>query len=128
MTRKAATLDVEAAVRERYERAARAREKQLCCPAPYDPKYLEVIPLEVLEKDYGCGDPTRYVRQRDTVLDLGSGAGKICFIAAQIAGPQGRVIGVVFNPEMIALARKSQHVGAAAVCSDNVRVDRARIK
>src|SRR5216684_2649212 len=114
MARKAATLDVEAAVRERYEKAARAREKQLCCPAPYDPKYLEVIPLEVLEKDYGCGDPTRYVRPRDTVLDLGSGAGKICFIAAQIAGPQGRVIGVDFNLEMLALARKYQPVVACA--------------
>ncbi|PYU12011.1 MAG: methyltransferase [Acidobacteria bacterium] len=128
MARKAATLDIEAAVRERYEKAARAREKQLCCPAPYDPKYLEVIPLEVLEKDYGCGDPTRYVRPRDTVLDLGSGAGKICFIAAQIAGPQGRVIGVDFNLEMLALARKYQPVVAAALGCDNVRFHRARIQ
>src|SRR5437899_10522292 len=120
MARKAATLDVEAAVRERYEKAARAREKQLCCPAPYDPKYLEVIPLEVLEKDYGCGDPTRYVRPRDTVLDLGSGAGKICFIAAQIAGPQGRVIGVEFSPEMRALARTYKPLVAASPGCANV--------
>ncbi len=62
------------------------------------------------------------------MLDLGSGAGKICFIAAQIAGPQGRVIGVDFNLEMLALARKYQPVVAAALGCDNVRFHRARIQ
>ncbi len=128
MARKTATLDTEAAVRERYEKAARAREKQLCCPVTYDPKYLEVIPQEILEKDYGCGDPTRYLRPGDTVLDLGSGAGKICYIAAQIVGAKGRVIGVDFNPEMLALARKYQPEIAAALGYDNVRFYRARIQ
>jgi len=128
MARKAATLDTEAAVRERYAKAARAREVKLCCPVSYDPKYLEVIPQEILEKDYGCGDPSRYVRPGDTVLDLGSGAGKICYIAAQIVGPTGRVIGVDFNPEMLALARKYQPQIAAALGYDNVRFYRARIQ
>jgi len=128
MARKTATLDTEAAVRERYQKAARAREAQLCCPATYDPKCLEVIPQEILEKDYGCGDPTRYLRPGETVLDLGSGAGKICYIAAQIVGTKGRVIGVDFNPEMLSLARKYQAEIAAALGYDNVCFYRARIQ
>ncbi|MBI3662362.1 MAG: methyltransferase domain-containing protein [Acidobacteria bacterium] len=128
MARKATTLDTEMIVRERYEKAARAREAQLCCPITYDPKYLEAIPQEILDKDYGCGDPSRYVRQGDTVLDLGSGGGKICYIAAQIAGPKGRVIGVDFNPEMLALARKYRDDVAAAIGWSNVAFHRGRIQ
>jgi arsenite methyltransferase len=128
MPRKPAVLDIETAVRERYEQAAHAREPQLCCPVSYDPKYLDAIPREILEKDYGCGDPSRYVREGDTVLDLGSGAGKICYIAAQIAGPQGRVIGVDFNPEMLSVARKYQPEVAARLGYDNVTFLRGRIQ
>ena len=115
-----ATLDTEKAVQKRYGRAARAQEEALCCPVSYDPRYLEVIPAEILERDYGCGDPSRFLRPGDTVLDLGSGAGKICFIAAQIVGPTGKVIGVDFNPEMLALARKHQPAIAARLGYDNV--------
>src|SRR6266436_4873623 len=98
----------EEAVRERYSAGAHVPEAALCCPVLYDPRYLAAIPAEVLERDYGCGDPTPYVRPGDTVLDLGSGGGKVCFIAAQIVGPQGRVIGVDCNREMLALARRHQ--------------------
>lgn len=45
------TLDVERAVHRRYERAARMKEQSLCCPAEYDPRYLEALPQEILEKD-----------------------------------------------------------------------------
>jgi arsenite methyltransferase len=128
MSRKAAPMDPELAVRERYQRAARAREPKLCCPVSYDPKFLEVIPQEILDKDYGCGDPTPYVRPGDVLLDLGSGAGKICYIAAQIAGPKGRVIGVDFNPEMLELARRYQPEIAARLGYDNVSFRRARIQ
>ena len=53
-----------------------------------------MIPPEILQRDYGCGDPSRYVRSGDRVLDLGSGGGKICYIASQIVGPAGNVVGV----------------------------------
>ncbi len=76
-------LDTERQVLERYADAAQERESALCCPVQYDPKFLEAIPQEILDKDYGCGDPSRYVRQGDVVLDLGSGGGKICYIASQ---------------------------------------------
>lgn len=96
----------EASVHERYAAAARAVEPALCCPVEYAADFLSVIPDEIIERDYGCGDPTPHVRPGDTVLDLGSGGGKLCYIAAQLAGPEGRVIGVDCNREMLALARK----------------------
>ena len=48
------SVDVERAVHDRYGAAANVREAALCCPIDYDPRYLEVIPQEVLERDYGC--------------------------------------------------------------------------
>ena len=50
-------LNVDAAVRERYGAAAEAAEPALCCPVSYDPQYLKAIPTEIIERDYGCGDP-----------------------------------------------------------------------
>jgi SAM-dependent methyltransferase len=121
-------LDVERAVRERYGAAAQAREAALCCPVDYDPRYLKAIPQEVLDRDYGCGDPSRYVKPGDVVLDLGAGGGKICFIASQLAGPSGRVIGVDMNDAMLELARKSAPEVAARVGYANVEFRRGRIQ
>lgn len=108
-------MDQTLAVQERYAAAAQAVEPALCCPVTYDPRYLAVIPEEVLERDYGCGDPSRFVRAGETVLDLGSGGGKICFIASQVVGSAGRVIGVDRNRDMLALARGAASQVAAAV-------------
>jgi ubiquinone/menaquinone biosynthesis C-methylase UbiE len=121
-------LDVDRAVRERYGNAANEREAALCCPIDYDPQYLAAIPNEVLERDYGCGDPSRYVRPGDTVLDLGSGGGKICFIASQIVGPDGRVLGVDVNDEMLSLARRSASEVAERIGHANVEFLRGRIQ
>jgi SAM-dependent methyltransferase len=111
----------EEAVRQRYSAGAEAVDAALCCPVTYSPRYLEIIPAEVLERDYGCGDPTPYVRPGDTVLDLGSGGGKVCFIAAQIAGANGRVIGVDCNREMLALARRHQPTVARRLGFENTQ-------
>ena len=121
-------LDVEQAVRDRYAEAARVREAALCCPVDYDPRLLAVIPREVIERDYGCGDPSRYVREGDVVLDLGSGGGKICFIAAQVAGAKGHVIGVDVNDEMLALARSAAPRVAEAIGYANVEFRKGRIQ
>ncbi len=107
-------------VLERYAAASQTVQPSLCCAVSYDPRYLEAIPQEIIDKDYGCGDPSQYVRPGDVVLDLGSGSGKICYIASQIVGRQGRVIGVDFNPPMLALARKHQSAIAGKVGWDNV--------
>ena len=121
-------LNTESAVRERYSDAAEAREPELCCPVDYDRQYLKVIPDEVIERDYGCGDPSKYVREGETVLDLGSGGGKICFIASQVVGESGSVIGVDMNDEMLALARGSQGVVAERIGYDNVRFCKGKIQ
>jgi len=85
----------EASVYRRYAAAANQREAALCCPVEYAADFLSVIPDEVIERDYGCGDPTPYVKLGDTVLDLGSGGGKLCFIAAQVVGAEGRVMALI---------------------------------
>ncbi|MBI2375687.1 MAG: methyltransferase domain-containing protein [Deltaproteobacteria bacterium] len=125
---KPTTLDVEQAVHARYSGAARAREESLCCPIQYDPALLKAIPVAVLERDYGCGDPSAHLREGETVLDLGSGAGKICFIASQVIGPSGRVIGIDMNDEMLALARDSAPEVAGRVGFSNVEFRRGRIQ
>jgi ubiquinone/menaquinone biosynthesis C-methylase UbiE len=94
----------------------------------YDPRYLEILPEEILERDYGCGDPSRFVRPGETVLDLGSGSGKICFILAQIVGPSGRVIGVDFNDEMLALSEKYREEIAGKLGYRNVEFRKGRIQ
>lgn len=100
--------DIESEVTTRYAAGAQAAEAELCCPVDYDPQFLKIIPPEIIERDYGCGDPSRYVHSGETVLDLGSGGGKICYICAQKIGAAGRVIGVDMNDTMLALARKYQ--------------------
>ncbi len=113
--------DTEAIVEERYSAAAQEREPALCCPVQYESAFLDVIPREIIERDYGCGDPTPYVNEGDVVLDLGAGGGKICYVVAQKVGPTGRVIGVDCNREMLELARKYQAEIATRLGYDNVR-------
>jgi ubiquinone/menaquinone biosynthesis C-methylase UbiE len=122
------TLDTDHAVRSRYSAAAQQREPQLCCPVDYDRRYLEAIPQEVIDRDYGCGDPSKYLKQGETVLDLGSGGGKICFIAAQVVGPTGKVIGVDMNDTMLRLARRSQIEFARRIGYENVTFRKAKIQ
>lgn len=122
------SMDPEQAVRDRYSAAARRREQELCCFVEYKPELLSVIPSEVIEKDYGCGDPTPFVREGDVVLDLGAGAGKLCFIAAQIVGPIGRVIGVDCNSEMLEVARRNLPIVAQRLGYANVEFRRGMIQ
>jgi arsenite methyltransferase len=121
-------MKTEHTVQNRYANAAKAPESALCCPVHYDQKYLKTIPQEVIEKDYGCGDPSKYVRSGETVLDLGSGTGKICFIASQIVGPEGWVIGVDMTNEMLEVARRNAPVVAKTIGFVNVEFRKGRIQ
>ncbi|MEX2581384.1 MAG: methyltransferase domain-containing protein [Verrucomicrobiales bacterium] len=122
------SVSAEHATRDRYASAAHAPEAALCCPVDYDPRYLEAIPEEVIEKDYGCGDPSRYLKPGETVLDLGSGTGKICFIASQVVGPEGRVIGVDMTDDMLEVSRRYAPVVAEKIGHANVEFRKGRIQ
>lgn len=121
-------MQTETAVRDRYAAGAHAQEAALCCPVDYDPQYLEIIPQEVIEKDYGCGDPSQYLRPGETVLDLGSGTGKICFIASQVVGAEGKVIGVDMTDDMLEVARRNAPVVAERAGFANVEFRKGRIQ
>jgi arsenite methyltransferase len=122
------SMNVEVAVRQRYTQAAQAKADALCCPIDYNREFLKVIPTEVIERDYGCGDPSRYLKAGETVLDLGSGAGKICFIAAQVVGAGGKVIGIDMNGDMLSLARKHQRAVGDALGYHNIDFRKGRIQ
>ena len=122
------TINAESEVRKRYAAGAQAPEAKLCCPVDYNTDLLKVIPQEVIERDYGCGDPSRYLREGETVLDLGSGTGKICFIAAQVVGPSGKVIGVDMTDEMLEVARRNAPTVAERIGYANVEFRKGRIQ
>lgn len=121
------------AVRQRYGTLARATDPELsvsaasCCsddtacdcgPQLYTDALLEGLPADVTELSLGCGDPVTLaaLNAGETVLDLGSGGGIDCFLAARQVGPEGRVIGVDMTPAMLerANANKAQ-LGATNV-------------
>lgn len=121
-------LNVDSAVRDRYSAAAQEREEALCCPVSYNQEFLKIIPQEILERDYGCGDPSEHLKLGETVLDLGSGGGKLCYIASQVVGPEGKVIGVDCNDEMLGLARQYQPQIAETIGYSNVEFHKGRIQ
>ncbi len=124
----AAAAELDQAVRDRYSEGAGQAVPALCCPVDYDTETLAVIPKEVIERDYGCGNPSKHLRPGETVLDLGSGTGKICFIASQIVGAEGRVIGVDMNDDMLEVARRNAPIVGERVGFENVSFFKGRIE
>jgi arsenite methyltransferase len=121
-------MEIESVVSKRYAQGAQCREESLCCPVSYDTELLALLPQEILERDYGCGDPSRYVRSGDVVVDLGSGGGKICYMAAQITGCCGHVHGIDMTDEMLELARSYQEEMADTLGFSNVDFRRGYIQ
>jgi len=120
---------IEGAVLGRYAEASKAPEAALCCPTiHYDKALLAMLPQEIIEKDYGCGDPSKFVSEGETVVDLGSGGGKVCYMISKKVGARGRVVGVDFNDPMLALARKYQGEMAGKIGWANTRFVKARIQ
>ncbi|MEW6330604.1 MAG: methyltransferase domain-containing protein [Pseudomonadota bacterium] len=103
-------------VRDYYGRVLQTNQDlktSACCiaesPAPRMREILKEIHPEVIAKFYGCGSPIPPDLMGRTVLDLGSGSGRDCFILSKLVGPEGRVIGVDMTPEQLDTARR--HVG-----------------
>ena len=95
-------------VREHY--AAQARSGSSCCGGSnllYPDQLLTNLPDDVASFSLGCGNPfvQAELKPGETVLDLGSGGGLDCFLAAKQVGENGRVIGVDMTPEMLERAR-----------------------
>ncbi len=113
------SLNIREVVREKYGQAARGESccgTSGCCGASnvediataigYSDDDLKAVP-DGANLGLGCGNPLEFadVKQGETVLDLGSGAGFDAFLAARKVGPLGRVIGVDMTPEMLSKAR-----------------------
>jgi SAM-dependent methyltransferase len=84
----------------------------------YSAEELADLPASVAEMSLGCGNPTAVaeLQSGEVVLDLGSGGGLDCFLAAKKVGPEGRVIGLDMTPDMIKVARRNaKRVGATNV-------------
>lgn len=115
-------VDLKELVKRRYDEVAllNTGETSKCCCNPAVPSQKI---FTIMSEDYshlkgyepeadlgvGCGLPTQYagIRNGDTVVDLGSGAGNDCFIAREEVGEAGKVIGIDFAPNMLAKARSN---------------------
>jgi SAM-dependent methyltransferase len=95
-----------------YQPGNRNADGTSCCSGGYDPAQLGTIPAGA-DLGLGCGNPTVAAAPRpgETVLDLGSGAGVDCFLAADKVGAEGRVIGVDMTPAMVDRARENARTG-----------------
>ncbi|GIX47414.1 MAG: arsenite S-adenosylmethyltransferase [Candidatus Tectimicrobiota bacterium] len=116
-----AAEEIKRAVRERYTQVA--QRSASCCEAPAPEGEARVaqygyeldllgpeVPATVVESFAGCGNPLAIeaLRPGEVVLDLGSGAGLDCFLAAHKVGPAGRVIGLDMTDAMLGKARENQ--------------------
>eukprot|EP01084_Bolivina_argentea_P072299 131281_1 len=81
-----------------------------CCTAAAPPepirKALINVPDEISAKYYGCGSPLPFGIDGLTVLDLGSGSGRDCYVASQLVGEGGKVIGIDMTDEQLQVSRK----------------------
>ncbi len=80
----------------------------------YDPAELAGVPNETVQIALGVGNPVRHARLQpgEDIVDLGSGGGIDCLLAARAVGPQGSVVGIDFLPEMVRRAtRAASHAG-----------------
>lgn len=103
-----------------------------CCTAGAPPKHIkdciEKIHPSVLSKFYGCGFCVPDLLDGTTVLDLGCGAGRDVYIASQLVGPNGRVIGVDMTPQQLDVALDTQTYHKDVFGYDNVEFHLGKIE
>ena len=83
-------------------------------PPPAVRAAIKLLPKEVVAKFYGCGNPVPPGIRGLSILDLGSGSGRDCYVAALFAGKEGSVIGIDMTDEQIAVARDNAEAFRAA--------------
>lgn len=109
-------------VREFYAGAATAANEEIV--NPFAPAQAEAayIPDDSKKRSYGCGSPVNdaEVQPEEVLVDLGSGSGVECFMAADAVGPNGRVYGIDMTDEMLVLARTSKKAVTDKLGYDNV--------
>lgn len=110
------------AVRDFYGKAAEQPQEELCCPTKADKLDTDHIPQDVIDRFYGCGSPISManVEEGETLVDLGSGAGIDCFIAAKKVGSTGKVYGVDMTDQMLAVANENKSIVAGNLGYDAV--------
>jgi len=113
-------------VRDFYGRAADEPQAELCCPTQPDAEDLAHIPAEVVARFYGCGSPVTAaaLAPGETLVDLGSGAGIDCFIAAKKVGADGRIYGIDMTDSMLRVANECRPKVASALGYDVVEFRR----
>ena len=79
---------------------ASAKPHPIICAA------MSNVPLPIMERFFGCGSPIPVNLEGLSILDLGCGAGRDCYIAAQLAGKDGQVTGVDMTPSQLEFARR----------------------
>jgi SAM-dependent methyltransferase len=114
--------DLKQIVRDKYAQLAKGNDSSCCGPKTSCCDENEVV--TIMNEDYtklegyvedadlqlGCGIPTEFARIKkgDTILDLGAGAGNDVFVARQLTGETGEVLGIDFTPEMVAKAQANK--------------------
>ena len=106
-------MDMKEKVREYYGETLKTQDDlktDACCsPAAVPPhirRALAKVHEEVQAKYYGCGLDIPLELEGLSVLDLGSGSGRDCYVLSQLVGPAGRVVGVDMTEEQLAVARR----------------------
>jgi SAM-dependent methyltransferase len=106
-------IEIEESVRHYYGQVLQSSndlKTSACCSIDAMPAYLKpllsALHPEVLERFYGCGSPLPPSLQGKTVLDLGCGSGRDCYLLSQLVGPTGRVIGIDMTPEQLEVAMR----------------------
>lgn len=122
--------DVHGAVQSLYAEAATTPQPGLCCPQDYGQEWRQHIPADAFKFNYGCGSPVldAGIRPGDRVVDLGSGVGIDCFVAARLVGKTGKVIGIDMTDAMLEKARGFSKTVAANLGYDVVEFVRGHIE
>jgi len=106
-----ASIEISESVRHYYGQVLQSSndlKTSACCSIDAMPAYLKALLSglhpEVLDRFYGCGSPLPPALEGKTVLDLGCGTGRDCYLLSKLVGPKGRVIGVDMTPEQLEVA------------------------